>query len=99
MTRSTRLNGQKAHRNSAALRNKSGELGEDLSEIASLAVDVGRDQLGKIRDAAVQKYEDKKKYLANWEESLEAYICERPIKSLLVAAGIGMVVSMVWRRR
>lgn len=93
-------NQYKTDRTSAqAFRDKTGELGEDLSEMASIAVDAGRDQIGKLGNAATQNYSDAKEHLASWEGSMEAYVREHPIKSLLMAAGAGVVLSVVWRHR
>jgi len=89
----------KRSRNNAALRNRSGDLGEGLSEIATLAADLGRGQLGKLTDTAEKTYQDAKEHLVTWEETLESYVRQRPVKSLLAAAGIGIVLAMIWRRR
>ena len=82
-----------------ALRNKAGEIGQGLSDIASIAADVGRGQVEKIRDAAAAGYREAKEKVATWEEVVESYVHDRPIKALLMVAGIGMVIAMVLRRR
>lgn len=93
-------NQYKTDRTSAqAFRNKAGELGEDLSEMATMAADAGRDQLGRIRNAATQNYKGAKNHLTSWEDSLESYVRERPIKSLLLSAGVGVALSILWRLR
>ncbi len=33
-----------------------------------------------------------------WQEELEAKICEKPLKSVLIAAGIGLAFGLFWRR-
>ena len=99
MTKRNIHGGADEHDITDALRNKAGEVREDLSEMASLAVDAGRDQLGKIRDSTVKNLDDAKEQLATFEAALKSYVCQRPVKSLLIAAGIGMVMSMLLRRR
>ncbi len=98
MTRS-RLHSESDTGSAVALREKAEELGQDLRDMASIAMDVGSEQLGKIRDAAAENYRGAKERVINVEESLEAYVRNRPIKSLLCAVGFGMVLAMFWRRR
>jgi ElaB/YqjD/DUF883 family membrane-anchored ribosome-binding protein len=78
---------------------KVGQLGEELSEIATLAADVGKDHLHRLRDAATQNYQHAKEQLVTWEEGLESYIRSRPIKSLLLAAAVGACFALFMRRR
>ncbi len=82
----------------AALREKAGELGEDLRDMASIAADAGRNQVKKVRDAATEQYDDAKERVYNWEEMLEACVREKPLKSILVAAVAGMIIAKFWRR-
>jgi len=93
------MNEQNDHEAMDAFQEKAGELGEDLSEVATLAADVGREKLGKVRDAAVKSYEDAKDQLVTWEDALKSCVQQKPIKSLLIAAGFGMFISMILRRR
>ena len=80
-------------------RNKAGELGEDFSEMATMAADAGRDQIGKLSNAVTKNYNDAKDHLGKWEDSMEAYVRKHPMKSLLMAAGAGAVLCVLWRHR
>ena len=33
-----------------------------------------------------------------WEQNLESYVQDQPIKSLLIAAGVGALLGFLWRR-
>ncbi len=68
-----------------------------------------RDIGGQVRDAATEKYSDLKDQAADyyqqgreraqeWEAGLEQYVQEKPIQSLLIAAGVGVLVGLLWRR-
>jgi len=83
----------------AELRNKAGEIGQGLSDMANIAVDVGRGQVERIRNAAAASYHEAKDKVVTCEEAVESYVHDRPIKALLIAAGIGIVIAMVLRRR
>lgn len=94
----TRGKGNESGGDMAALREKAGDIGEDLRDMASLAADAGRGQVKKIRDAANERYDDAKEQVYNWEEMLEACVREKPLKSLLFAALAGMIIAKFWRR-
>jgi len=83
----------------AALRNKVGELGHDLRDVANIAADASLEQLNKVRDAAVSSFNGAKDRVGSWEASLESYVRERPVKSLFLAAGVGMIAAFFLRRR
>lgn len=36
--------------------------------------------------------------LSQWQADLEDRICEKPLKSVLIAAGIGLAFGLFWRR-
>lgn len=87
-----------AEPSTAALREKAGELREDLRDMATLAAGAGREQVQKVRDAATDKYDEAKGRVINWEQLLETYVRERPLKSLVIAAVVGMLFANFWRR-
>jgi len=53
----------------------------------------------RFHDSALENLRSVKDQVITWEESLESFIRERPVKSLLIAAGAGMVMALLWRRR
>lgn len=52
-----------------------------------------------IRDSARDVYTRGKDKVQAMEEGFEDYVKERPIKSILVAAGIGVLIGFFLRRR
>lgn len=78
---------------------------DKVQEVASNVRDMG----SQAYETASQKYEDAKESAAEyyragrdrameWESQIESYVRERPIKSLLMAAGVGIVIGMIWKR-
>jgi ElaB/YqjD/DUF883 family membrane-anchored ribosome-binding protein len=68
-----------------------------------------RDMGSQVRDAASEKYENIKETAseyyqagrdkaAQWENQIEDYVREQPIKSLLMAAGVGILLGILWKR-
>jgi ElaB/YqjD/DUF883 family membrane-anchored ribosome-binding protein len=79
-------NSQTSHKG-AHLRDFSRHTSELRQSAATLGHDV--EELGKIS----------KKIAGDWEESLEARIRKNPLQSLLIAAGVGLVLGAVWKSR
>jgi ElaB/YqjD/DUF883 family membrane-anchored ribosome-binding protein len=86
-----------------------GSTTEHLRAAASHVQEDIREVGGQVRDAAQQKYEDLREQASQyydqgrgaameWEHGLEQYVQEQPIKSLLIAAGVGAMVGFLWRR-
>jgi len=61
--------------------------------------EVLEEKVQEARDLARSTYERGKEKAVEWEESFEGYVKERPIKSLLVALGVGLIVGAVIARR
>jgi ElaB/YqjD/DUF883 family membrane-anchored ribosome-binding protein len=61
--------------------------------------EVLEERVQEARDLARSTYERSKDKAMEWEESFEGYVKERPIKSLLVALGVGIIVGAVIARR
>lgn len=83
--------------------------GEQIREVAS---DVGgklRDAGAQVREAASQKFEELRNHASEcceqgreraeqWEQNIESYVREKPVKALLLAAGVGFLMGAIWKR-
>jgi len=66
-------------------------LGENVRDAAS-------EKFNDLRDQARDYYEQGRDRAREWEQGLEDYVQEKPIQSLLIAAGVGMLFGFLWRR-
>jgi ElaB/YqjD/DUF883 family membrane-anchored ribosome-binding protein len=57
--------------------------------------DVLQAKAEELREGARDLYERGKQRAIQWEESFEDAIAEQPVRSVLVAAGVGAVVGLV----
>ena len=89
--------------------NSTSSAGDQLRETASNVRQNIRDAGTQVRDAASEKfeqlrgdatayYEEGRKRAMEWEHSLEEYVQEKPIQSLLIAAGVGALLGFLWRK-
>ena len=71
---------------------------DQVRETASQVRDAAQEKFNELRDQASQYYEEGRQRAQEWEQSLETYVQEQPIKSLLIAAGVGALLGFLWRR-
>ena len=81
------------------LRDKLSETGQNILEIGHLARRAANTKLHELRDAAASQVGKGKEKLSSLEERLESGIQSKPIKGVLIAAAVGLVMGLMLRRR
>lgn len=87
------------------MRERVAETGEQLREVGHVAKDAAEQSFHRVREAARAKYDQGVDRVKKFEATLEDRIRERPIRSVLIAAGAGfllgscLLVSSFVRRR
>lgn len=71
----------------AHMRDKTHELGDQAKELGVQAQQV-----------ATEYYQQGREGLVDFQRTVEAQIHEKPVQSLLIAAGIGLLLGLLWRR-
>lgn len=82
----------------AQMRETAQQVQENLRNLGSQVRDQANQQYGQLRDQATQYYEQGRQRATEMEQSLEQYVHEKPIQSLLIAAGVGMLLGVLWKR-
>ena len=72
----------------AHMRDKSYELGDQAKELGVQA-----------QQTAVEYYQQGREGFIELQRTVEAQIHEKPMQSLLIAGGIGLLLGLLWRRR
>ena len=61
-----------------------------------------RDQAQQLiaqgKDVATEYYEESRNQVLAWQQQLENQVREKPLQSLLVAAGVGLLFGLLRRR-
>jgi ElaB/YqjD/DUF883 family membrane-anchored ribosome-binding protein len=78
---------EKVQEGVAHAREKTHELGDQAKELGAQA-----------QQAAVEYYQQGREGLVDLQHTMEAQIHEKPVQSLLIAAGIGLLLGLLWRR-
>ncbi len=80
------------------LKSSASQIGNDLRELGGKARDAAAESFENLRGQAGEYYEQGRERAREMEQSLEQYVQEKPIQSLLIAAGIGMLLGILWKR-
>ncbi|HEX5244164.1 MAG TPA: hypothetical protein VFW23_12950, partial [Tepidisphaeraceae bacterium] len=60
--------------------------------------DQAREKYEQLSNQAQEYYDHGREMAQQWEQSIESYVQEKPIQSLLIAAGVGMLLGILWKR-
>src|SRR5438045_231972 len=80
------------------LRDKAAEVGQNLRDLGGQARDAANEKYNQLRDQASQYYTQGREAAQEWEQNLEGYIQEQPMKAVLIAAGVGLLLGLLWKR-
>ena len=75
------------------------EVSNDLKEMGGIVRDAAQEQLGQVRENATEYYEQGRDNVHGVLCDVEQYVRARPVKSVLIAAGIGLLFGRLWMRR
>jgi ElaB/YqjD/DUF883 family membrane-anchored ribosome-binding protein len=81
------------------VRDKAAEVTEQVREIGHKVRDAASGTYGQVRDQAVGYVNQGKETAEEWEKSLETYVQEKPLQAVLLAAGVGLLLGLLWKRR
>jgi len=88
----------KRHAN-GRLRRKTRTVTQDIRELGGLARDMAQDKVAQLRASASEYCEDGRAKAQQLERSFEQFVREQPLKSILIAAAVGMLLGGLWMRR
>jgi ElaB/YqjD/DUF883 family membrane-anchored ribosome-binding protein len=75
------------------------ELSEDLKDMGGTVKDAAQEKLREVRENATEYYEQGRDNVHGVLCDFEQYVRARPLKSVLIAAGIGLLFGRFWMRR
>jgi ElaB/YqjD/DUF883 family membrane-anchored ribosome-binding protein len=91
------------------LRHKASDLKEDIVDMAKLSKEYATEKLRGLREGAVEKAHGLREGASRtWtrgrakaddvQKSIEDFVVDQPLKSLLIAVGAGLLLGFFWRR-
>jgi ElaB/YqjD/DUF883 family membrane-anchored ribosome-binding protein len=80
------------------LKDTASQVASQVRDLGSQARDVATEQYQAVRDGAAEYYNAGREKAQQWEQQLEDYVREQPLKSVLIAAGVGVLLGVIWKR-
>lgn len=74
------------------------EMGSAASEQVNQIKDSASEYYQQGREKAQEYYEQGRQKAMELEQNLEDYVREQPLKSVMIAAGVGLLLGILWRR-
>jgi ElaB/YqjD/DUF883 family membrane-anchored ribosome-binding protein len=75
------------------------EVKKDLQEMGGTVRDAAQEKLGQVGEKAAEYCEQGRDKVHGVACACEQFIRERPLRSVLMAAGIGWLLGSFWKRR
>ena len=64
-----------------------------------MAEETAKPSLADLPAQAQSSYETTRQKAVEWEQGLEESIREKPIRAVLIAAGVGVLFALLWGRK
>jgi ElaB/YqjD/DUF883 family membrane-anchored ribosome-binding protein len=69
---------------------------DKLRDLGSQVRDQATERYNQLRDQAQNYYQQGRDRATEWEQSLESYVQEKPIQAVLMAAGVGVLLGLLF---
>ena len=77
---------------------QAGEVTKNLHEMGGIVRETAQEKLGQVRENASEYYEQGRNKVHDVVCTLEQFVCQQPLKSVLIAAGVGWLLGRFGRR-
>jgi len=81
------------------LRSHTETVRDDIGQLGRLATGAAREKLDEARGVATEYYEHGRKKAGEYETQVVDYVRTKPLKSILIAAGVGALLGILISRR
>ena len=80
------------------LKDKASEVASNVRDMSSQVKEAATEQYENLRDSATEYYQAGRDKAVEWQNQLEDYVREQPLKAVLMAAGVGVLLGIIWKR-
>jgi ElaB/YqjD/DUF883 family membrane-anchored ribosome-binding protein len=80
------------------LKDKAAEVTENLRDIGGHVREAAGEKYDQLRQQAGDYYREGREKAQEFEHNLETYVQEKPLQAILIAAGVGMLLGLLWKR-
>lgn len=82
----------------AALGETATQVSQNLRDLGGQVREAATERYSQLRDQATQYYDQGRERASEWEEGIESYVHEKPLQAVLIAAGVGVLLGLLWKR-
>jgi ElaB/YqjD/DUF883 family membrane-anchored ribosome-binding protein len=72
---------------------------QDIQELGGLAREMAQEKVGQMRASASEYCADGRSAVQQVQHSFEQFVRQQPLKSVLIATGVGVLLGGLWMRR
>ena len=72
---------------------------KDIQGMGTLAKDVAHEKLEEIQENASAVYEQGREKVRGTARAFERFIAEQPLTSVVISAGVGLILGRFWMRK
>jgi len=69
---------------------------KDIQEMGGIAKDAAQEKLGQLREQATGYYQQGQDQVQSVVSAFEQSVRQQPLKSVLIAAGVGLLLGRLW---
>ena len=80
------------------LRDTASQVAGQVRDMAGQVRDSAREQYEHLRDTAGEYYDQGREKAQQWQQGIEQYVQDQPVKALLIAAGVGVLLGVLWKK-
>jgi ElaB/YqjD/DUF883 family membrane-anchored ribosome-binding protein len=74
------------------------QVGQNLRDLGSQVRDAAKEKYDQYTDQARAYVDQGREAAQEWEHTLESYMQEKPLQALAIAAGVGLLLGLLWKR-
>jgi ElaB/YqjD/DUF883 family membrane-anchored ribosome-binding protein len=78
---------------------KASDVAGKVKEAGTRAAGYVKEKYDHLSDEAHDVYAHARDKARDWEQAAEGYVQRKPVQSLLIAAGVGALLALLWQRR
>ena len=87
------------HSASDRIRDQARVVTKDVQELGGIVRDVAQEKFGELREGAADCYQQARVKARRAEDTVGEFIGRRPITSVLLGLGLGLLFGRFWMRR
>ena len=84
--------------NAGNLNETAQKVSQNLRDLGTQVRESAKEKYEQYSDQARNYYDQGRETAQEWEQSLESYVHEKPVQAVLIAAGVGLLLGLLWRR-